>query len=420
MGTVFQNGKGGCWCERKMSKVGKSARYLRTYKTCLLGRATGLKLPNFTFILRRFKNVAFKVLNFKFVIHNSRIYFGKRPVKLVPSKNKQFPSSKGYFTFTIKGWTYYILFAPTGIKVTARRGRKIVRTFVTRKIKKILRPVKLPKISFILRRFKNVPFKVMNFKFVIHNSRIYFGKRPVKLVPSKNKQFPASKGYFTFTIKGWTYYILFAPTGIKVTARRGRKIVQTLVTRKIKKIIKHIKLSPIRMILKTYEGTDFHYKNMRFIIKNGKIYHRGAHVSESMTVRPSKNKRFPMTKGYYTYTMSGWTWYIKFGRYVTVYVTRGKKVVKLGTNTRRPKKYRKTPKKKAPKKKRRPQRPHRDKYIRRPKTGGKRPKKGGKKKKAPIRRPKRRRPHADKWLRRPKKGGKRPKKGGKRPKKGGK
>merc|ERR1711962_1739576 len=38
----------------------------------------------------------------------------------------------------------------------------------------------------------------------------------------------------------------------------------------------------------------------------------------------------------------------------------------------------------------------------------------------PIRRPKRRRPHADKWLRRPKKGGKRPKKGGKRPKKGGK
>merc|ERR1711962_1070379 len=44
----------------------------------------------------------------------------------------------------------------------------------------------------------------------------------------------------------------------------------------------------------------------------------------------------------------------------------------------------------------------------------------GKKKKAPIRRPKRRRPHADKWLRRPKKGGKRPKKGGKRPKKGGK
>merc|ERR1711962_935850 len=142
MGTVFQNGKGGCWCERKMSKVGKSARYLRTYKTCLLGRATGLKLPNFTFILRRFKNVAFKVLNFKFVIHNSRIYFGKRPVKLVPSKNKQFPSSKGYFTFTIKGWTYYILFAPTGIKVTARRGRKIVRTFVTRKIKKIIKPVK--------------------------------------------------------------------------------------------------------------------------------------------------------------------------------------------------------------------------------------------------------------------------------------
>ena len=98
-----------------------------------------------SFILRRFKNVPFKVMNFKFVIHNSRIYFGKRPVKLVPSKNKQFPASKGYFTFTIKGWTYYILFAPTGIKVTARRGRKIVRTFVTRKIKKILRPVKLPK-----------------------------------------------------------------------------------------------------------------------------------------------------------------------------------------------------------------------------------------------------------------------------------
>ena len=81
-------------------------------------------------------------MNFKFVIHNSRIYFGKRPVKLVPSKNKQFPASKGYFTFTIKGWTYYILFAPTGIKVTARRGRKIVRTFVTRKIKKIIKPVK--------------------------------------------------------------------------------------------------------------------------------------------------------------------------------------------------------------------------------------------------------------------------------------
>merc|ERR1711928_17906 len=120
----------------------------------------------------------------KFVIHNSRIYFGKRPVKLVPSKNKQFPASKGYFTFTIKGWTYYILFAPTGIKVTARRGRKIVRTFVTRKIKKILRPVKLPKISFILRRFKNVPFKVMNFKFVIHNSILYFHYQGMDLLHS--------------------------------------------------------------------------------------------------------------------------------------------------------------------------------------------------------------------------------------------
>ena len=35
--TVLRNGKGGCWCERKMNKVSKTARYVKMYKTCLLG-----------------------------------------------------------------------------------------------------------------------------------------------------------------------------------------------------------------------------------------------------------------------------------------------------------------------------------------------------------------------------------------------
>ena len=92
-------------------------------------------------------------------------------------------------------------------------------------------------VSFTLRRLTGVTFKLRNFKFVIKRDRIFFGRHPVKLSPSKNKKFPASKGYYTFVNKGWTYYILFSRKGVKVSAVHGKKVVRTFVKTPRRKIV---------------------------------------------------------------------------------------------------------------------------------------------------------------------------------------
>ena len=84
-------------------------------------------------------------------------------------------------------------------------------------------------VSFTLKRLTGVKFKVGKSNFVIKNGKIYLGKHSVKVSPSTNKKFPGSKGYFTFTTKGWTYYILFSPSGIKVSAVHGKKVLTSSV-----------------------------------------------------------------------------------------------------------------------------------------------------------------------------------------------
>ena len=96
----------------------------------------------------------------------------------------------------------------------------------------------IPLALVILRRLTGRTFKVLNFKFVIHHGRIFFGKRPVKLTVSKNKKFP---GYFTFTLNKVVYYIKFTLRGLIVYGLRGHKVFKTTVITRKKIVIKHPK-----------------------------------------------------------------------------------------------------------------------------------------------------------------------------------
>ena len=89
-----------------------------------------------------------------------------------------------------------------------------------------------------MKRLTGRTFKVLNFKFVIHHGRIFFGKRPVKLTVSKNKRFP---GYFTFTLNKVVYYIKFTLRGLIVYGVRGHKVFKTTVITHKKIVIKHPK-----------------------------------------------------------------------------------------------------------------------------------------------------------------------------------
>merc|ERR1712002_1281368 len=100
--------------------------------------------------------------------------------------------------FRYHGWTFYFLIAPKGkysttMRMVARHGRKLLAARIHRRYYGRPRPrphIKIPGISFILRRLTGVRFKLMNFKFVINHGKIYFGRRPVKLTRSKNKKYP--------------------------------------------------------------------------------------------------------------------------------------------------------------------------------------------------------------------------------------
>merc|ERR1712072_1679696 len=75
-------------------------------------------------------------MTFKFVISHGHITINKRPIRLVPSNNKKFPTAAGWLMFTYRTWVYYIRISITGIKVVAFHGGKIVLGKVTGKVKK--------------------------------------------------------------------------------------------------------------------------------------------------------------------------------------------------------------------------------------------------------------------------------------------
>ena len=47
----------------------------------------------------------------------------------------------------------------------------------------------------------------MQFNLVFKTGKVTLNGKTIKVVPSKNKKYPSTKGWFIFTYKTWTYYI---------------------------------------------------------------------------------------------------------------------------------------------------------------------------------------------------------------------
>ena len=108
----------------------------------------------------------------------------------------------------------------------------------------------------ILKKLSGVHFKVMKFKFVIHHGKISFGKRHLRISKSTNKRFPASKGYFSFTLHKKIHFIRFHSTGMKVFTLHGKKIVTTSIP--IKKKVINLK----KKVIKKRTKGDLTYRSV--------------------------------------------------------------------------------------------------------------------------------------------------------------
>ena len=53
----------------------------------------------------------------------------------------------------------------------------------------------------------NMKFPKMQFNLVFKTGKVTLNGKTIKVVPSKNKKYPSTKGWFIFTYKTWTYYI---------------------------------------------------------------------------------------------------------------------------------------------------------------------------------------------------------------------
>merc|ERR1712072_694117 len=191
---------------------------------CGVSNGGRMKIPVHTVhvLLKRFTGFTFRFpsVKFNFVIRGGRIVVGGHAMKLVPSGNKRFPTSKGWYLFRYMGWTYFIGFSSRGIKVVGMHGHKIVTGKVHGKV---------DKVAFTLKRLTGTSFKVMKWKFVIHHGRIHFGRRSMRITRSRSKRFPASKGFYSFRFSRWTYYLHFSSSGMKVYAVHGKILIKILV-----------------------------------------------------------------------------------------------------------------------------------------------------------------------------------------------
>merc|ERR1712072_414366 len=94
---------------------------------------------------------------------------------------------------------------------------------------------KTTKLTVLLKHFVNWRFNFAGLKFfftVTDGSLVMkHGKvsRPMKLLPSKNKKYPASKGWFFFKYLSWSYYILITSKSIKMVGVHGGKAVTAKV-----------------------------------------------------------------------------------------------------------------------------------------------------------------------------------------------
>ena len=81
-------------------------------------------------------------------------------------------------------------------------------------------------------------FPQIRFNIVFKPGKVTLNGKTIKVVPSKNKKFPVTKGWFIFTYKTWTYYI-----------RKTKVGFQTFRINKKGKIVKGSNYSQIRTAL---------------------------------------------------------------------------------------------------------------------------------------------------------------------------
>ena len=56
--------------------------------------------------------------------------------------------------------------------------------------------------------------------------------KKMTLKPSTSPMFKASKGWLMFPYQGWTFYVLLAPSGVKMMAMHGHKMYTATTHRK--------------------------------------------------------------------------------------------------------------------------------------------------------------------------------------------
>merc|ERR1712072_1620542 len=255
----------------------------------------------------------FSLLKFKF--SNGWISIRRFRVKVQLSMARAFPASLGWFRFKYGAWWYYIRAVGRGIQVyrfSVKPNSKC------RKVFKGMRNfcgvsnggrMKIPvhTVHVLLKRFTGFTFRFpsVKFNFVIRGGRIVVGGHAMKLVPSGNKRFPTSKGWYLFRYMGWTYFISFSSRGIKVVGMHGHKIVTGNVHGNGGK--------PGRITwFKTSRG-NWSFKFEKFAIKfyswgNGWITINGKKIK--LTV--STNSGLPASQGYVWFRWAKITYYLRF------------------------------------------------------------------------------------------------------------
>ena len=78
-------------------------------------------------------------------------------------------------------------------------------------------------------------------------------------------------------------------------------------------------------VLKKLSGSSFKVLRFKFVIHRGRIYFG----RRSMRITRSRSRRFPASKGYYSFRFSRWTYYLHFySTGMKIYATHGSTIIK--------------------------------------------------------------------------------------------
>merc|ERR1711939_430686 len=121
------------------------------------------------------------------------------------------------------------------------------------------------------------------------------GKK-IKLHVSKNKKYPASKGWKVFYRHKKKFYMLITSSGMKLLkfTKNGKKIVGRIKKKpNIKNTKKHLRKKKLKVMLKTHKG-HWSFKFMKhpfkFTITHGIILTKNR---KKIKLHVSKNKKYP-------------------------------------------------------------------------------------------------------------------------------